>query len=98
MTTSPGSTPPSALVVVPTYNERDNLPLLVEGLMRHANVKLLVVDDQSPDGTGEAAVYSYVRRHARGGNGRRAAAAIVVAPARAGGVSDCIGETGRARQ
>ena len=31
-----------------------------------------VVDVITPDGTGEAAVYSYVRRHARGGNGRRA--------------------------
>jgi dolichol-phosphate mannosyltransferase len=51
------STPtnPTALVVVPTYNERDNLPLLVDGLMRHANVRLLVVDDQSPDGTGHLA-------------------------------------------
>ena len=52
MTTSTART---ALVVVPTYNERDNLPLLVEGLMRHTNVKLLVVDDQSPDGTGQLA-------------------------------------------
>jgi dolichol-phosphate mannosyltransferase len=48
-------TGPAALVVVPTYNERDNLPLLVDGLMRHANVRLLVVDDQSPDGTGQLA-------------------------------------------
>ncbi len=31
-----------------------------------------VVDVITPDGTGEAAVYSYVRRHSRGGNGRRA--------------------------
>jgi len=46
---------PAALVVVPTYNERDNLPLLVDGLMRHPNVRLLVVDDQSPDGTGDLA-------------------------------------------
>ena len=46
---------PAALVVVPTYNERDNLPLLVDGLMQHANVRLLVVDDQSPDGTGDLA-------------------------------------------
>jgi dolichol-phosphate mannosyltransferase len=50
-----GSTPPTALVVVPTYNERDNLPLLVGGLMQHPNVRLLVVDDQSPDGTGDLA-------------------------------------------
>jgi dolichol-phosphate mannosyltransferase len=40
---------------VPTYNERENLPLLVEGLMRHAGVNLLVVDDDSPDGTGALA-------------------------------------------
>src|SRR5215831_15235649 len=46
---------PVALVVVPTYNERDNLPLLVAGLMLHPNVRLLVVDDQSPDGTGDLA-------------------------------------------
>jgi dolichol-phosphate mannosyltransferase len=43
---------PSALVVVPTYNELENLPLLVAGLMRHPNVRLLIVDDESPDGTG----------------------------------------------
>jgi dolichol-phosphate mannosyltransferase len=43
------------LVVVPTYNERENLPLLVEQLMLHANVRVLVVDDQSPDGTGAVA-------------------------------------------
>jgi dolichol-phosphate mannosyltransferase len=45
----------NALVVVPTYNERENLPLLVAGLMQHANVRLLVVDDNSPDGTGAIA-------------------------------------------
>jgi len=48
-------TPPRAIVVVPTYNERENLPVLVEGLMRHENVRVLVVDDQSPDGTGAVA-------------------------------------------
>ena len=37
----------SALVVVPTYNERANLPVLVAGLMRHDNVRVLVVDDES---------------------------------------------------
>ena len=46
---------PRALVVVPTYNERENLPVLVDALMRHENVRVLVVDDQSPDGTGEVA-------------------------------------------
>ena len=44
-----------ALIIVPTYNERPNLPTLVAGLMAHAGVSLLVVDDQSPDGTGEVA-------------------------------------------
>jgi len=46
---------PTALVVVPTYNERDNLPLLLDGLMRHPNVSVLVVDDDSPDGTAAVA-------------------------------------------
>lgn len=45
----------SALVVIPTYNERANLPVLVRGLMQHDNVRVLVVDDQSPDGTGQVA-------------------------------------------
>jgi len=46
---------PRALVIVPTYNERDNLPLLVAGLLQHPNVRVLVVDDNSPDGTGAVA-------------------------------------------
>jgi dolichol-phosphate mannosyltransferase len=44
-----------ALVVVPTYNERPNLPALVSGLLQHEHVRVLVVDDHSPDGTGEVA-------------------------------------------
>jgi dolichol-phosphate mannosyltransferase len=43
------------LVVIPTYNERANLPVLVDGLMKHADVRVLVVDDNSPDGTGDVA-------------------------------------------
>ena len=46
---------PRALVIVPTYNERANLPVLVAGLLQHDNVRVLVVDDQSPDGTGDLA-------------------------------------------
>jgi dolichol-phosphate mannosyltransferase len=46
---------PSALVVIPTYNERANIPVLVTGLMQYPNVRVLVVDDQSPDGTGDVA-------------------------------------------
>ena len=37
---------------VPTYNERENLPLLVEGVLAHAGTRILVLDDGSPDGTG----------------------------------------------
>jgi len=44
-----------ALVIVPTYNERENLPELVGELMRQPDVRVLVVDDQSPDGTGDVA-------------------------------------------
>lgn len=46
---------PSVLVIIPTYNERANLPVLVAGLMKHAGVRVLVVDDNSPDGTGALA-------------------------------------------
>jgi len=43
-----------SLVVVPTYNERDNLPKLVDRLLALPDgVEILVVDDGSPDGTGE---------------------------------------------
>ncbi|WKX74046.1 polyprenol monophosphomannose synthase [Streptomyces sp. XD-27] len=48
---------PKTVVIVPTYNERDNLPVLA-GLLADLpvpNLHLLVVDDNSPDGTGEVA-------------------------------------------
>ncbi len=45
-----------SLVVVPTYNERENLPPLVQRLIAlPAPVDILVVDDNSPDGTGKLA-------------------------------------------
>jgi dolichol-phosphate mannosyltransferase len=43
------------LVVVPTYNERENLPALVSSVLEREGYRLLVVDDGSPDGTGEVA-------------------------------------------
>jgi dolichol-phosphate mannosyltransferase len=48
-------TGPRVLVVVPTYNERDNLPLLVERVLPLAGFSMLIVDDGSPDGTGQIA-------------------------------------------
>jgi dolichol-phosphate mannosyltransferase len=44
------------LVIVPTYNEKENLPLIV-GRIRAAtpDVHILVADDNSPDGTGQIA-------------------------------------------
>jgi dolichol-phosphate mannosyltransferase len=43
------------LIVVPTFNERENLPTLVRGLLQHPDYRVLVVDDGSPDGTGAVA-------------------------------------------
>ena len=45
-----------ALVIVPTYNEHENLPALVDKVLGlPVPVDLLVVDDNSPDGTGQLA-------------------------------------------
>lgn len=45
-----------ALVCVPTYNEAENLPLVLERLREHApRAHVLVCDDNSPDGTGALA-------------------------------------------
>jgi len=46
----------NSLVVVPTYNEIDNLPGIVESILEHApQTHILIVDDNSPDGTGALA-------------------------------------------
>jgi dolichol-phosphate mannosyltransferase len=45
-----------ALIIVPTYNERDNLPEIVAAVHRELpQADILVVDDNSPDGTGAVA-------------------------------------------
>ena len=42
-----------ALVIVPTYNERENIrPLIESVLSKDARIDMLIVDDGSPDGTG----------------------------------------------
>jgi dolichol-phosphate mannosyltransferase len=45
-----------ALVIIPTYNESDNIPRLVPSVLsRDPRLEILVVDDNSPDGTGRMA-------------------------------------------
>ena len=44
----------SAIVVIPTYNEKDNIKILIaEILQTNPDIHVLVVDDQSPDGTAQ---------------------------------------------
>lgn len=44
------------LVIIPTYNERENLPRIVPMVLAaDRRIQVLVVDDNSPDGTGEIA-------------------------------------------
>jgi dolichol-phosphate mannosyltransferase len=44
-------------IVIPTYNEKENLPPLLEGIfgLGQENLHVLIVDDSSPDGTGDLA-------------------------------------------
>ncbi|HEU5226497.1 MAG TPA: polyprenol monophosphomannose synthase [Ktedonobacteraceae bacterium] len=45
-----------SLIVMPTYNERENITAIVEEIVRYApGVDILIIDDNSPDGTGEIA-------------------------------------------
>ncbi len=44
-----------SLVVIPTYNEAQNLTALVESILDLVDFHVLVVDDNSPDGTGAIA-------------------------------------------
>lgn len=58
MKSSEPTRPPlgAVLVLVPTYDERDNLPLIIERLRASVpDADIMVLDDNSPDGTGEVA-------------------------------------------
>lgn len=71
------------IVTIPTYNERQNIELLVEelGKLGIPDLHVLVVDDRSPDGTGElvtelAARHPWVRLLSRAGPKGRGLAGI----------------------
>ena len=50
------SNAPRGLVIIPTYNERENLPRLVPlVLAQDERLDVLIIDDGSPDGTGKVA-------------------------------------------
>jgi dolichol-phosphate mannosyltransferase len=77
-----------AVVIVPTYNERENLAELVAKLLAVNGLSILVVDDRSPDGTGAEAErlralhgerVSVLHRTAERGFGRSYRAGIAVA-------------------
>jgi dolichol-phosphate mannosyltransferase len=54
--TEPVADPPSVVVVVPTYNERPNIEALVLGVLgQGSRYRVLIIDDGSPDGTGDLA-------------------------------------------
>jgi dolichol-phosphate mannosyltransferase len=48
--------PERALVIIPTFNEKANVSRIIEAVLaRDASLEILIVDDGSPDGTGEIA-------------------------------------------
>ena len=48
--------PSSCLIVIPTYNEKENIREIVGAILNlDLNLDILIVDDNSPDGTGEIA-------------------------------------------
>src|ERR1051325_7878872 len=57
--------PERALVIVPTYNERENIVRLIDSVLsQDSRIEMLVVDDGSPDGTGQM-VSEIARRNPR---------------------------------
>lgn len=70
------------LIVIPTYNERENIIRQVEAIMKlPLNLSVVIVDDNSPDGTGAAAdklskKFERVKVIHRTGKGGRGSACI----------------------
>ncbi|RPI57643.1 MAG: polyprenol monophosphomannose synthase [Acidobacteria bacterium] len=76
----------NAAVVIPTYNERENLPELTSEILRYDGYRIIVVDDDSPDGTGavaddlaakHAGRLSVIHRHGARGLGRSLVAGLM---------------------
>jgi dolichol-phosphate mannosyltransferase len=56
MSSSPTKAEMHCLIVLPTYNEHENLRSVIDGIKQHAPfAHVLIVDDESPDGTGALA-------------------------------------------
>ena len=54
--TMPANNVERTLIVMPTYNERENVPVIVPKVLQQApGIDVLIVDDNSPDGTGQVA-------------------------------------------
>jgi dolichol-phosphate mannosyltransferase len=53
--TRPHKSPWRTLVVIPTYNEKGNVKPIVQAVHNYLDCDVLIVDDGSPDGTGEIA-------------------------------------------
>ena len=66
-------------VVIPTYNEADNLPAMTEALLRLPlpTLQVLIVDDNSPDGTGAVADGLAARYNAGLREGERLRMAVI---------------------
>ncbi len=81
MSESSSAAPPKVVVVIPTYNEVDNLPVLVDELKQQGidGLGFIIVDDGSPDGTGQMAdalaerfdgVFEVIHRESKQGLGK----------------------------
>jgi dolichol-phosphate mannosyltransferase len=54
-----------SLVLLPTYNEATNLEPMVESILQEMDIHVLVIDDNSPDGTGDLAQALHMRHPER---------------------------------
>ena len=52
------------LVILPTYMEQETLPVVLDGVLSRGQADVLVIDDNSPDGTGQLA-QEWARRERR---------------------------------